>query len=166
MSVQCIIPVFALQWALQKWVTLAYCVSMIYIYIWGLDKPCKEKRTAREGGHSSMARQNMQQHAYRITRFLTVQLIALIGWIIVQSTFSLSPLGRTIPFTVTMVIEAIWWMATLVIMFLLFKREYNRFVQAVLELDTANKRLRETTNSILLGLRNQSDQDESISRSE
>jgi len=106
----------------------------------------------------------MQQHAYRITRFLTVQLIALIGWIIVQSTFSLSPLGRTIPFTVTMVIEAIWWMATLVIMFLLFKREYNRFVQAVLELENANKRLRETTNDILLELKNQSDQEERISR--
>ncbi len=113
-----------------------------------------------------MARQDMQQRAYRITRFLTVQLIALIGWIIVQSTFSLSPLGRTIPFTVTMVIEAIWWIATLIIMFLLFKREYNRFVQAVLELDAANKRLRETTNNILLELRNQSNRDERSSRSE
>src|SRR5207249_1805678 len=100
-----------------------------------------------------MARQDMQQRASRITRFVTVQLIALIGWIIVQSTFSFSPLGSMIPTPVTIVIEAIWWIATLVIMFLLFKREYSRFVQAVLELDSANKRLRETTNNILLELR-------------
>ena len=100
-----------------------------------------------------MAMQNMRQRAYRITRFVTVQLIALVGWIIVQSFFSLSPLGHTIPFAVT-----------LVIMFFLFKREYNRFVQAVLELENANKRLRETTNDILLELKNQSDQEERISR--
>ena len=111
-----------------------------------------------------MAMQNMRQRAYRITRFVTVQLIALVGWIIVQSFFSLSPLGHTIPFAVTLVIEAIWWIATLVIMFFLFKREYNRFVQAVLELENANKRLRETTNDILLELKNQSDQEERISR--
>ncbi len=111
-----------------------------------------------------MALVNMEQRANRITRFVTVQLIALVGWIIVQSFFSLSPLGRTIPFAVTMVIEAIWWIATLVIMFLLFRREYNRFVQAVLELEEANRRLRETTNNVLLELRNQSNQEERISR--
>src|SRR6266581_8287610 len=102
----------------------------------------------------------MRQRARRITWFLTVQLIALVGWILVQSFFSISALGRTIPFAVTIVIEAIWWIATLVIMFFLFKREYNRFVQAVLELENANKRLRETTNDILLELKNQSDQEE------
>jgi hypothetical protein len=111
-----------------------------------------------------MALVNMEQRANRITRFVTVQLIALVGWIIVQSFFSLSSLGRTIPFAVTMVIEAIWWIATLVIMFLLFRREYNRFVQAVLELEEANRRLRETTNNVLLELRNQGSQEERISR--
>jgi hypothetical protein len=107
-----------------------------------------------------MAMPQMQQRAYRISRFVTVQLIALVGWIIVQSTFSLSPFGRTIPFTVTIVIEAIWWTATLVIMFLLFRQEYKRFVQAVLDLEEANKRLRGMTNSILSELRNQGDQEE------
>ena len=96
---------------------------------------------------------NMGQHAYRITRFVIVQLIALVGWIIVQSTFSLI-LGSAISFTLTMVIEAIWWIATLVIMFLLFKREYDRFVQTVLELEEANRRLRKATNDILLERRN------------
>jgi hypothetical protein len=110
-----------------------------------------------------MERQSMRQRASRITRFVTVQLIALIGWIIVQSFFSLSPLGRTIPFAVTLVIEAIWWIATLVIMFVLFKREYNRFVQAVVDLEDANRRLRETTNTILSELRNQGDQEKRIS---
>jgi hypothetical protein len=111
-----------------------------------------------------MALLNMRQRAGKVTRFVTVQLIALIGWIIVQSFFSLSPLGRTVPFAVTILIEAIWWIATLVIMFLLFKREYDRFVQAVLELEEANRRLRVSTNTILSELRNQGDQEEKISR--
>jgi hypothetical protein len=108
----------------------------------------------------------MRQRAYRISRFVTVQLIALVGWIIVQSTFSLSPLGHTIPFTVTIVIEAIWWAATLVIMFVLFRQEYNRFVRAVLDLEEANKRLRGMTNTLLSELRDQGDQNEGSSRSE
>jgi hypothetical protein len=111
-----------------------------------------------------MALLNMRQRARRVTRFVTVQLIALVGWIIVQSFFSLTPPGRTVPFAVTIVIEAIWWIATLVIMFLLFKREYDSFVQAVLDLEEANRRLRVTTNNILLELRNQGDQEEKIPR--
>ena len=106
-----------------------------------------------------MALVNMEQRANRITRFVTVQLIALVGWIIVQSFFSLSSLGRTIPFAVTMVIEAIWWIATLVIMFVLFKQEYDSFVKAVLDLEEADRRLRGMTNNILLGLRNNQDQE-------
>ena len=102
---------------------------------------------------------SIEYRAYRVTWFLTVQLIALIGWIIVQSFFSLSPLGRTLPFTITIVIEAIWWIATLVIMFVLFKREYNSFVKAALDLEQADKKLRETTNNILSDLRNQREQE-------
>src|SRR6266516_5592283 len=100
---------------------------------------------------------SIEHRAYRVTWFLTVQLIALIGWIIVQSFFSLSPLGQNLGFTPTIVVEAIWWIVTLVIMFVLFRREYNRFVQAVLDLEEANRRLRVTTNSVLLERRNQSD---------
>jgi hypothetical protein len=107
-----------------------------------------------------MPQQPMRQRASRVTRFATVQLIALVGWIIVQSFFSLSTPGRTIPFELTMVIEAIWWIATLVIMFLLFRREYNSFVQAALELEDANNRLREATNRVLNELKHQHDQAE------
>ena len=103
---------------------------------------------------------SMRQRSRRITWFVTVQLIALVGWIIVQSFFSLSALGRTIPFAVIIVIEAIWWIATLVIMFLLFRREYNSFVRAVLELEEANKRLRRTTNDFLLERRSPSEQEQ------
>jgi hypothetical protein len=102
----------------------------------------------------------MQQRARRITWFVTVQLIALVGWILVQSFFSLSAIGRTIPFAISIVIEAIWWIATLVIMFLLFKREYNDFVKAVLDLEDANKRLRRATSSFLLERSNPSEQDQ------
>ena len=107
---------------------------------------------------------NMRQQAQRVIRFVTVQFIALVGWIVVQSTFSLSPLGHNIPFALMMVIEAVWWIALLAIMFLLFKVELNRFVQSALELEEANRRLRETTNNILTHLGNQSDQEESAYR--
>ena len=56
-----------------------------------------------------------------------------------------------------MVIETIWWIATLVIMFLLFRQEYDHFVQTVLELEDANSRLRKAMNDILLERRNQSE---------
>ncbi|HXZ03518.1 MAG TPA: hypothetical protein VEH81_01725 [Ktedonobacteraceae bacterium] len=106
-----------------------------------------------------MEQSGMQKRAYRVTRFLTVQLIALIGWIIVQSFFSLTPPGRAIPYAITILIEAIWWIATLIIMFLLFKHEYDGFVKAVLDLEEANRRLRGMTNNILLELRNKQDQE-------
>jgi hypothetical protein len=105
-----------------------------------------------------MAAPTLRQRAHKITYFVTVQLIALIGWIIVQSFFSLSSPGRTIPFPVIMIIETIWWIATLVVMFVLFRREYNSFVRAVLDLEEANKRLRQTTNEIFSELRNQGEQ--------
>jgi tellurite resistance protein TehA-like permease len=101
---------------------------------------------------------NMRQRSYRITSFVTVQLIALIGWIIVQSIFSLSPLSGALSFQLKLVIEAIWWIATLVIMFLLFRRVYSGFVKAVLELEEANRSLRKTTNTILSELSNPADQ--------
>jgi hypothetical protein len=109
--------------------------------------------------NAAMELLTMRQRSRRITWFLTVQLIALVGWILVQSFFSISALGRTIPFAVTIVIEAIWWIATLVIMFLLFRREYNGFVKAVLELEEANKSLRRATNDFLLERRNPSEQE-------
>lgn len=45
---------------------------------------------------------------------------------------------------------ATWWIAILVIMFLLFKLEYSCFDQAAVELEEANRRLREMTNNILV----------------
>lgn len=105
-----------------------------------------------------MELRNMTQRANRITRFVTVQLIALVGWIIVQSFFSLSAPGRAVPFAITLVIEAIWWIATLVIMFLLFRREYNSFVQAVLDLEEANRRLRKAASDILSEIGNTAEQ--------
>jgi hypothetical protein len=45
-------------------------------------------------------------------------------------------------------------------MFVLFRREYSRFVQAALELEDANRRLRGVTNTILGELGNQGNQEE------
>jgi hypothetical protein len=98
-----------------------------------------------------MASLNMRRRANRVSYFVTVQLVALIGWIIVQSLFNLlATSGHVIPFLVIMIIETIWWIATLVIMFFLFRRVYNGFVQNVLELEEANKKLRDRTNSFLM----------------
>ena len=118
-----------------------------------------KKYVVRAGGHSTMELSPMQQRAHRVTWFLTVQLVALIGWIIVQSFFSLSPVGHNLPFSLTIVIEAIWWIATLLIMFLLFKQAYDNFTKAVLDLEEADSKLRDTTNNILLGLRNNQNQE-------
>ena len=96
-----------------------------------------------------MQQVTMRERANRVTRFVIVQFIALVGWIIVQSTFSLTSLGRTIPFAVTMVVEAIWWIVTLVIMYYLFRRVYKDFVQSAFDLEDANRKLREATNQIL-----------------
>jgi hypothetical protein len=57
---------------------------------------------------------------------------------------------------------AAWWIAILVIMFLLFKLEYSRFVQAAVELEEANRRLREMTNNILVHRGSRGDQEERL----
>lgn len=95
---------------------------------------------------------NMRERANRISSFLTVQLVALIGWIIVQSLLFVTPISSSVPFIVKMVIETIWWIATLVIMFYLFRRIYNRFVKAVFDLEDANKKLRQATSDLLQGM--------------
>ena len=111
----------------------------------------------------------MRQRADRVLRFVIVQFIALVGWIIVQSFFSLSSLGSALPFALTIVIEAVWWIATLGIMLLLFIREHDRFVQSVLDLEEANRRLRQATNQMLAQahreIREQSTQEEKEQRS-
>lgn len=104
---------------------------------------------------------NLRERANRISSFLTVQLIALIGWIVVQSLLFVTPISDSIPFIVKMIIETIWWIATLVIMYLLFKRIYDRFVKAVFDLEDANKRLRQATSELLQGMVRPDEQEES-----
>jgi hypothetical protein len=104
---------------------------------------------------------SMRQKAQRVTRFVIVQFIALVGWILVQSFFTLSPFGSNVPFPLLMVIETVWWIATLGIMLWLFMRVHTHFVQSALELEEANRRLREATNQIFAQLRDQSTQKES-----
>ena len=106
-----------------------------------------------------MEQTGMQKRAHKVRRFLTVQLIALIGWIILQSFFSLTPAGRAIPYAITIVIESIWWIATLLIMYFLFKQVYDNFVKAVLDLEEANRRLRSMTNNMLLELSDKQEQE-------
>jgi tellurite resistance protein TehA-like permease len=103
---------------------------------------------------------DMRERANRISSFLTVQLIALIGWIIVQSLLFVSPFSNSLPFIVKMIIETVWWIATLVIMFYLFRRIYHRFVKAVLDLEDANRRLRKATSDLLIEMVNPDEQEQ------
>ena len=102
-----------------------------------------------------MERSTLRQKAQIVTRFVTVQIIALVGWLIVQSLFSLSPLGRSLPFAVMIIVETIWWIATLVLMYVFFMSAYKSFVKSAIELEDANNRLRQMTNQMLLNLREQ-----------
>jgi tellurite resistance protein TehA-like permease len=103
---------------------------------------------------------NLRERANRVSSFLTVQLIALIGWIIVQSLLFVSPISNSLPFIVKMIIETIWWIATLVIMFYLFRRIYDRFVKAVFDLEDANNRLRRATSDLLQGMAKSGEQEQ------
>ena len=96
-----------------------------------------------------MNRRSLHDKARRVTRFVFVQFFALSGWIAVQLFFSFTPLGRSLSFPTLMFTEAIWWLALLLIMLHLFLVEYHRFVRAALDLEDANRRLRQRTNSIL-----------------
>ena len=49
--------------------------------------------------------------------------------------------------------------ATLVIMFYLFRRIYDRFVKAVLDLEDADKRLRKATSDLLIKMANPDEQE-------
>ena len=108
----------------------------------------------------SMERLTMRHKANRLARFIVVQFIALVGWIIVQTIYSLSPLGRAIPFVLLTVIEGVWWIVLLGIMLLLFRREYNSFVQSALDVEEANKVLKGGTNILLAQLKDQRAQQE------
>jgi tellurite resistance protein TehA-like permease len=103
---------------------------------------------------------DMRERANRISSFLTVQLIALIGWIIVQTLLFVTPVSNSLPFIVKMIIETVWWIATLVIMFYLFRRIYDRFVKSVLDLEDANRRLRKATSDLLQEMANPDEQEQ------
>ena len=106
-----------------------------------------------------MEKSSMREKSYRFTRFLITQCIALVGWIIVQSFFSLSSVGQRLPFLIMVLIEAIWWIALLAIMLRLFLLEYNRFVQAAVDLEGANQRLRSATNQLLQHMKDNNTED-------
>jgi len=98
----------------------------------------------------------MRQKSRRVIRFVVIQCIALIGSIAVQSFFSLFPVAQTLPFILVIFIEAVWWSGLLLLMLLLFLLEYNRFVQAAVDLEEANRRLRLETNGLFQQMREKS----------
>lgn len=106
-----------------------------------------------------MKQSSMREKSRRVTRFLITQFIALVGWILVQSFFSLSSAGQHLPFLIIVLIEAIWWIALLAIMQRLFLLEYNRFVRVAIDLEDANQSLRSATNQLLQHMKNNHTED-------
>ncbi len=100
-------------------------------------------------------RSTLRDKAQPVTRFVTTQIIALVGWLIVQSLFSLSPFGQSLPFEVMIIVETIWWIATLVIMYFMFMRVYKAFVKSAFDLEDANNKLRDATNQMLFNMKEQ-----------
>lgn len=89
----------------------------------------------------------LEDTSHKLQTFFLVALVALTGWVIVQTLFSLSPFGKAQPFIV-LSIEFVWWFVLLALLAYLFKRvlsnltfsTYNlRLVKQ--QLDTAHEEI-------------------------
>jgi|GEM_PF-745829 len=63
----------------------------------------------------------LESTSKRLHLFFSIALIALLGWVVVQTLFSLSPFGGAYPFLV-LAIEFVWWLSLLAVLAVLFKR--------------------------------------------
>ncbi len=105
--------------------------------------------------HSSPS-DNVFQHPFaqledsskRIRLFFITALVALLGWVLVQTLFSLSPFGRAYPFIV-LTIEFFWWLSLLAVLVVLFRRVIGRLVTSTHTLKGVEKRLEEANEQIL-----------------
>jgi hypothetical protein len=94
--------------------------------------------------HPLLQRANTPQ---RIRAFFTVTFIALSGWVVAQTLFSLSPFGQSHPF-VALAIEFTWWLALLLVLFLIFKRATGRLTFCTHNLEIVERKLEEANGQI------------------
>ncbi len=89
----------------------------------------------------------LENSSQRIRMFFIVALVALLGWVVVQTLFSLSPFGQSNPFVV-LVIEFIWWLTLLAVLAILFRKAIARLIFSTYNVKLVEKRLAEANEQI------------------
>lgn len=90
----------------------------------------------------------LENTSKRLRLFFSTALVALLGWVVVQTLFSLSPFGRAYPFIV-LVIEFFWWLSLLAVLAILFRRVLGRLVVSTHTLKGVEKRLEDANEQIV-----------------
>ncbi len=90
----------------------------------------------------------LENTSKRLRLFFSTALIALLGWVVVQTLFSLSPFGRANPFLV-LTIEFAWWLSLLAILSLLFHRVLGRLIASTHRLKGVEKHLEDANEQIV-----------------
>ena len=89
----------------------------------------------------------LEDTSKRLRLFFITALVALLGWVVVQTLFSLSPFGRAYPFIV-LTIEFFWWLSLLAVLAILFRRVLGRLVVSTHTLKGVEKRLEDANEQI------------------
>ena len=90
----------------------------------------------------------LEDTSKRLRLFFSTALVALLGWVVVQTLFSLSSFGRTNPFIV-LIIEFFWWLSLLAVLAVLFRRVLGRLVVSTHMLKGVEKRLEDANEQIV-----------------
>ncbi len=82
----------------------------------------------------------LENTSRKLQTFFVVALVALTGWVIVQTAFSLSPFGKAQPFIV-LCIEFVWWLSLLALLTYLFKRVLSKLTFSTYNLGLVKQQL-------------------------
>ncbi len=89
----------------------------------------------------------LENTSKRLRLFFITALVALLGWVVVQTLFSLSSFGQANPFIVLM-IEFFWWLSLLAVLAVLFRRVLGRLIVSMNMLKGVEKRLEDANKQI------------------
>ena len=89
----------------------------------------------------------LENTSQRLRLFFSTALLALLGWVVVQTLFSLSPFGQAYPFLV-LAIEFVWWLSLLGVLAFLFRNVLGRLIMSTRTLRGVEKRLEDANEQI------------------
>ncbi len=90
----------------------------------------------------------LENTSQRLRFFFITALVALLGWVVVQTLFSLSPFGRANPFVV-LAIEFVWWLSLLAVLAVLFRRVLARLIISTSTLKVVEQHLEDANEQIV-----------------